>query len=826
MADRRFPVEIAGQGFLVDRSNGKYGRQSIPLQKAQQDTSDLPGEQSLNPDDLWRRSFESWHLGAGQGSFDRSGSDPSRFRSSLGVDPWEKWEMSLLSDVERKLVSTNSTVKLVVAGGYLYVADGQVLRYTATVPAAGLATWTTVTGTPAVAITGLATDGYRVWVGYGASGIYSTTRGSAVAGLYHSLPTDNLEYVKGRLMAANDNAVYNVTAPNAAVYNSGKSTYSLAASTATSITLNTNINGTPSPVAPGELIVASVFWNSASETLTTPAGWTVVRSQTTTGGTLAMLYRVNPTLATTVTVLFSFSGAVQAFGVLTRYENVDSTAPLEASSSAGAVSTPYVSPGSVSTARAGSIFVLAAANTTPGPFEIFSPPDGFVETTDFSIGGLAAVAVADLPVSTATTVSPTGRFEDGTTLILGNTIGILASFVSSTSPAQNQLDALFTHGTVDFTWVGFAEGQGDIYAAGYSGDKSLIYRTQVREDGTALDAPIVAGALPDGEIVRSIYGYLGFLFIGTDRGVRMTISDANGDLTIGALIETDSPVRCFEGQGKFVWFGWEDYDVSRWASGTYDGLGRLDLQNETSQLVPAFASDLMLSSSTGTTEQVQSVVTFGDRLVFSIADQAGGSRGVYAATDQKVTNGYLDSGLVSYGISDTKVATYLDLRHRALIGSVTAYLSPDEGVFVSIGSSAVASSTRPAATFDAGSSRGDVHEIRLRLTRSSSVDAVGPVVTRATLRSEPAPSRGRVHSWPLVLGKHYSVQGLIKTADLWEQLDYIEDLFGTQTLITCRQGSRSFTAFIKDYEFVVGHQTDDKQAEQGICTVVLKEPSA
>jgi TolB-like protein len=86
------------------------------LQKAQQDTSDLPGEQSLNPDDLWRRSFESWHRGAGQTDFDWADSDEFRFRSSLGVDPWTKRRLSLLNETEVKLASTAAAVLLVVAG--------------------------------------------------------------------------------------------------------------------------------------------------------------------------------------------------------------------------------------------------------------------------------------------------------------------------------------------------------------------------------------------------------------------------------------------------------------------------------------------------------------------------------------------------------------------------------------------------------------------------------------------------------------------------------------------------------------------------------------
>lgn len=46
--------------------------------------------------------------------------------------------------------------------------------------------------------------------------------------------------------------------------------------------------------------------------------------------------------------------------------------------------------------------------------------------------------------------------------------------------------ALFTQNNSAFSWVGFAEGVANIYAAGYAGDKSLIYRIAVKADASSL----------------------------------------------------------------------------------------------------------------------------------------------------------------------------------------------------------------------------------------------------------------------------------------------------------------------------------------------------
>jgi hypothetical protein len=93
----------------------------------------------------------------------------------------------------------------------------------------------------------------------------------------------------------------------------------------------------------------------------------------------------------------------------------------------------------------------------------------------------------------------------------------------------------FTHPNTDFRWTCFGAGTGCIYMGGYSGDKSVIYFVTVKDDGTGLNVPQVAGELPDGEIVRALTGYLGFLCIGTDNGRRLAEMASNNFLTIGAL---------------------------------------------------------------------------------------------------------------------------------------------------------------------------------------------------------------------------------------------------------------------------------------------------
>ena len=818
MADLRFPVSLGGRQFQVSRKDGRFGRRSIPLQKAQQDTSGLPGEQSLNPEDLWRRSFESWHRGAGQEYFDWEEGDKFRFRSSLGVDPWTEKRLSLLAETEAKLASTASSVKLVVAGSYLYVADGQTLKFTQSVTAAGAATWTTVTGTPAADVTGLASDGSTVYVAFGNNGIYTTTAGAASAAIYSSQPASVIGYVKGRLMVAKDTSIYNVvdTTPGSFTFINQTSD---GGNTGSSIVAQIPLGGVS-----GDVVIVAVSWASAATLLAPPAGWNLIK--TATAGDTSSAPMANQAVywkryEGETSATFVMSGALDSWSSNTLiYRNAASGELINVAAVTADAAGGLVSP-SVTTTELNTQIVSVVTTQKGTSVGIPTEPAGMTlrSSTEWTTTYYVMTATADvfqpaIGASGTKTWSVSSPTPDDS---------VLTTFAMSISHP----DALFTPGTEDFTWVGFAEGQGDIYAAGYSGDKSLIYRTQVRADGTALDAPVVAGSLPDGEIVRAIYGYLGILFIGTDNGVRMATSDANGDLTIGARINTAGPVRCFEGQENFVWFGLEDYDVSRWATGTYDGLGRLDLTQQIETLVPAWASDLMAAASTSTTESVQSIVTFQDRRLFSIGSTNSLSRGVYGEKANKVAAGYLDSGLVTYGIADTKVATYLDVRHKALTGTLEAYVSTDEGAFASVGTSTTAASTRPATDpFPVGPTRGDVHEVRVRLNRLDGNDTTGPVVTRLTLRSEPAPARGRIVQWPLIIATKQNVDGREVTTDPAADIAFIEALFDTQTLITCREDNQTFTAFLKDYEFTAEHRTADGKAEQGVCTVVLKVPSS
>lgn len=394
----------------------------------------------------------------------------------------------------------------------------------------------------------------------------------------------------------------------------------------------------------------------------------------------------------------------------------------------------------------------------------------------------------------------------------GRLLGANAQVLYNITTLASNPSALYTHPNSDFTWVAFSGVGGSIYAAGYSGDKSLIYRTSVKADGTALDIPVVAGELPDGEIVRSILGYAGLLVIGSDLGVRIAQPDSSGYLTIGGLIQTNTSVRCLVGYSRFVWFGWTNYDA------TSTGLGRLDLANFTDTLTPAYASDVMATTQ-GT---VGSVVVSGGTAVFSVD-----ASGIWNQTSALVASGYVDTGLIAYDLADPKTAMFLNVKTEALPAgsSVLSGLAADgSSSFTTVGTHSTTGATGPSLDYPVGQVTAETFELRQTLTRAT-VTSTGPVMTRYTLRSYPTPSRSYEWVLPLLIHEELSPYGdSTYPLSVVNETEFLFNLLNT--LITLQVGSQSYQAFVQEVIALPFQLTSQKDGYVGTVIVHLKQPAA
>jgi len=355
-------------------------------------------------------------------------------------------------------------------------------------------------------------------------------------------------------------------------------------------------------------------------------------------------------------------------------------------------------------------------------------------------------------------------------------------------------------------FVGSAGGNGFIYIAGFAGDVSLIYKTTLKADAASLDDCSVAGQLPYGEIVSSIDSYLGFIFIGTNKGIRMATTDASGNLLLGSMIPTSGSVNDFTGDGRFVWFTWTNYD------GTSSGLGRLDLSVNTSPNTPAFATDLMYTN----TGVVQSVVTFDSKRVFSI-----NAVGVIAEdTTTVVPSGEIEFGTYRWGIPDRKFVAKFDVRTEPLLGSVEAYISNDHSSYVSLGTFSDQSGIE--YTYQGTDIKTIEADFKLTLTKGAVGLLDSPIVTRWMARAYAAPFRSEVFSIPVLL--HHKIRP--RDRDIYmdpeAELENLNNLINNPRIITLQLGTSSYSVIAEDVEFQPTDSTGNTWSWDGTATVTMR----
>jgi hypothetical protein len=115
----------------------------------------------------------------------------------------------------------------------------------------------------------------------------------------------------------------------------------------------------------------------------------------------------------------------------------------------------------------------------------------------------------------------------------------------------------YTHPVDNFVYTSITSSGTSIYVTGYSGSQSNIQRfTLVTSTGSmpSLTSAITAAEMPSGERIFRIYYYLGYLLIGTDKGLRVAAVADDGSLAYGPLVfESEQPVYDFAARDKFVW---------------------------------------------------------------------------------------------------------------------------------------------------------------------------------------------------------------------------------------------------------------------------------
>jgi hypothetical protein len=356
-----------------------------------------------------------------------------------------------------------------------------------------------------------------------------------------------------------------------------------------------------------------------------------------------------------------------------------------------------------------------------------------------------------------------------------------------------------------FRFVGVATGQNAVYAAGYAGKKSLIYKITIKADGT-LDKGVVALELPTGELVTAISGYLGSIILGTNKGVRYCTTDANSNLIAGPIIPTSGSVQKITSEGKYSWFTWSNYD------GVSTGLGRLDLSTLTGVNTPAFATDLMYTS----TANASNVVTYDDKRMFFV-------QGVGVVGEDETTvvpSGEIEFGTYRWGIPDRKFVAKFDVRTEPLLGSVAAFISNDNSSYTQLGTFSTQSGIE--YTYQGTDTKTIEADFKLVLTRGTVDTDDSPIVTRWMARAYAAPFRSEVFSIPVLL--HTKIRP--RDRDIYmnpeQELDTLNSLIHNPRIVTLQLGTTSYSVITEDVEWQPIDSTGNTWSWDGTATVTMR----
>lgn len=218
---------------------------------------------------------------------------------------------------------------------------------------------------------------------------------------------------------------------------------------------------------------------------------------------------------------------------------------------------------------------------------------------------------------------------------------------------------VFTHTDTNWKWTSITEGPNAVYASGRNSTQSVIYKFSIDFSGTTENVtPIVTATMPTGELINTIYGYIGsFVGVATNKGFRVGELDANGDVVYGPLLFTPAGgCKGIVGFDRFMYVGSTNAHDSR------SGLFKVDLgniiQEQTTRAVRyAYARDAQSQISNG---EIQDVTMFGatDRVAFTV----NGYFSLLQDDADLVPSGYLTTGRIRFNTEEPKLYKFVSLR--------------------------------------------------------------------------------------------------------------------------------------------------------------------
>ena len=215
------------------------------------------------------------------------------------------------------------------------------------------------------------------------------------------------------------------------------------------------------------------------------------------------------------------------------------------------------------------------------------------------------------------------------------------------------------HENPSFAWNVIEGGSRFIYAAGYAGSDSEIWAVPFDDVDLTPNpkAAVQVVQLPYGEIVQAMHYYLGYMVIGTNKGVRVARESVDtGALTLGPLLyDSDYAVTGFTAFGNYV-FG--STSVMGDSDHSNACLVRIDLSSPFDDGTFAYAYDLQYESDQ---PSYGIGVEYANDRLHLVTNEGFDSGEIQTETLlTKRSTGWLKTGKIRYGMIEPKFFRYIN----------------------------------------------------------------------------------------------------------------------------------------------------------------------
>ena len=376
--------------------------------------------------------------------------------------------------------------------------------------------------------------------------------------------------------------------------------------------------------------------------------------------------------------------------------------------------------------------------------------------------------------------------------------------------------AVYTHPNTNIIYTSITSSGAAIYVAAYSGIQSNILKFTLDTSGAmpTLTSAITAAELPVGERVFRIAYYLGYMAIGTSKGLRIAdVNDANGSLAYGPLLfESEQTVYDVAFRDRYLW-------CTTNVDGN-PGVTRVDLgQQVGANLVFAYAWDLYKPGVTGRLTTACAFNGNTDQLTF-ISNYVATPGAVYIEeASTLVPTATLETGFIRYNTLENKIFKTLTPRFDTTNGGITIYSVQADNAEVTLGS------------FPQGSSLGVIGiaypatpqqylGFLFEFTRDSTDSTLGPKFTGYQVNTLPSIPRQRLIQYPAMcydfeMDKFNNQAGYDGAAYNRQQvLERIEDVGDTVLVQDFRTGE-SYLGLIEEQDFINKTPTDKRYSGYG-----------